>query len=347
VDGKIALEEHFALPGTLGDSEQYAIAGSWSGFQRKLLDLGDVRLAEMDRHGIALSILSLNSPAIQAIAATRAAVEMATRANDALAEAIARRPDRFAGFAALPMQDPDAAARELARCARELRFHGALVNGFSERGTDILYYDHPDYLPFWAEVERLGVPFYLHPRDPLLSREPIYEGHPWFQGSAWAFGAETAMHALRLMASGIFDRHPRLTMILGHLGEGLPYSVWRIDHRLSKSPRGIPARRTMAEYLRANVFLTTSGNFRTPTLVDAIAEMGDDRIMFSVDYPFEDTADAAAWFDRTEITAQQRRKIGRENAEALFDLKGRAARGEGSGLPQSSLSRTESSGADD
>lgn len=327
MDGKIALEEHFALPDTLGDSEQYAVAGSWSGFQRKLLDLGDSRLPDMDRHGIALSILSLNSPAIQAIADPGAAIETAQRANDALAGAVARRPDRFAGFAALPMQDPEAAARELGRGIRELGFKGALVNGFSERrhrlkpdAMDVLYLDDPIYAAFWAEVEALGAPFYLHPRDPLLSREPIYQGHPWFQGSAWAFGVETAMHALRLMASGLFDRHPRLTMILGHLGEGLPYNAWRLDHRLSKSPRGIPATRTMTDYLRANVYLTTSGNFRTPTLLDAIAEIGEDRIMFSVDYPFEDTADAAAWFDAAEISEAQRRKIGRENAATLFGL---------------------------
>ena len=272
----------------------------------------------MDRHGIALSILSLNSPAIQAIPDPRAAAETARRANDALADAIARRPDRFAGFAALPMQDPEAAALELTRSVRDLGFKGALVNGFSERGGAVLYYDDAIYLPFWSVAEQLGVPFYLHPRDPLPSREPIYEGHPWFRGSAWAFGAETAMHALRLMASGLFDRHPRLTMILGHLGEGLPYSVWRIDHRLGKSPRGIPAKRTMADYLRANFYLTTSGNFRTPTLVNAIAEVGADRILFSVDYPFEDAADAASWFDTAEISEEQRRRIGRENAARLF-----------------------------
>ena len=132
------------------------------------------------------------------------------------------------------------------------------------------------------------------------------------------------MHALRLMASGLFDTHPGLTMILGHLGEGLPSSVWRIDHRLSKSPRGIPARRTMSAYLRSNVYLTTSGNFRTPTLLNAIAEVGVERILFSVDYPFEDTADAAAWFDAAEISDDDRRKIGRENAAALFRLKPQA-----------------------
>ncbi len=322
MNGKIALEEHFALPDTLGDSQQYAVAGSWGDLQHKLLDLGERRLQDMDRHGIALSILSLNSPAIQAISDARAAVAVARRANDALAEAVARRPDRFAGFAALPMQDAAAAALELTRGVRDLGFTGALVNGFSERGTpgSVVYYDDPVYEPFWSVLEQLGVPFYLHPRDPLPAREPIYDGHPWFLGSPWAFGAETAMHALRLMASGLFDRHPRLTMILGHLGEGLPYSVWRIDHRLRKSPRGIPARRTIAEYLRSNVYLTTSGNFRTPTLLDAIAEVGSDRIMFSVDYPFEDTADAASWFDTAEISEDERRKIGRDNAAALFRL---------------------------
>src|SRR5262245_55363731 len=212
----IALEEHFALPETLGDSAQYAVDGDWGDFQQKLVDLGERRLGEMDRYGIALSILSLNSPAIQAIADPRAAIEIARRANDVLAEAVGRRPGRFAGFAALPMQDPEAATAELTRSVKDLGFKGALVNGFSERHSksvwlqpDVVYLDDPSYEPFWDVLQQLGVPFYLHPRDPLPSREPIYEGHPWFRGSAWAFGAETAMHALRLMASGLFDRHPQ------------------------------------------------------------------------------------------------------------------------------------------
>jgi 2,3-dihydroxybenzoate decarboxylase len=279
----------------------------------------------MDRYGIERSILSLNSPGIQAIADPRAAVEAARTANDTLAAAVARHPDRFSGFAALPMQDPDAAAVELTRCMTALGFKGAMVNGFSERSVrgavpEVVYLDAPEYAPFWTVAERLTAPFYLHPRDPLPSREPIYDGHPWFRGSAWAFGAETALHALRLMASGLFDRHPRLTLILGHLGEGLPYSVWRIDHRLGKSPRGIPAARTMTEYLRTNVYLTTSGNFRTPTLIDAMTEVGEDRILFSVDYPFEDTVDAASWLETAEIGGEQRRKIGRDNAIRLFGL---------------------------
>jgi 2,3-dihydroxybenzoate decarboxylase len=231
-------------------------------------------------------------------------------------------PDRFGGFAALPMQDPGDAAAELTRAIEQLGFKGALVNGYSQVGSPdrVVYYDDPAYHSFWATVERLNVPFYLHPRDPLPAREPIYDGHPWLLGPVWAFGVETATHALRLMASGLFDRHPRLTMILGHLGEGLPYSIWRCDHRLAKSRRGMPARRPLAEYLRSNVFLTTSGNFRTPTLQAAIAEIGIDRVMFSVDYPFEDTVDAARWFDTVPLSEADRRKIGRDNAIDLFRL---------------------------
>ena len=320
--GKIALEEHFALPETLADSTRYASGQSWSLLEQRLLDLSDHRVSQMDAHGIAYAILSLNSPAIQAIADRSRAIEIARRANDVLADAVARRPDRLGAFAALPLQDPDAAAEELTRAVRELGFKGALANGFSQVGSgeDVVYYDHPAYAAFWQRVEELDVPFYLHPREPLLSREPIYEGHPWLLGPVWAFAAETAVHALRLMCSGLFDRHPRLTLILGHLGEGLPYNAWRIDHRLRKVPQGLPARRTITEYLRSNVFLTTSGNFRTPTLVDAIAEVGADRVLFSVDYPFEETADAAEWFDGASISERERVRIGCENATRLFKL---------------------------
>ena len=321
---KIALEEHFALRETLGDSEQYAMSqsGAWDRLSGRLLDLRDERLREMDAHGIERGILSLNSPAIQAIPDPVVAAQTARIANDVLAAAIDDHPGRFSGFAALPMQDPNAAIDELTRCVRELAFKGALVNGFSEVGApgQVVYYDAPEYLPFWATVEKLGVPFYLHPRDPLPEREPIYEGHPWLMGPVWAFAVETALHALRLMASGLFDRHPKLTIILGHLGENIPYHVWRTDHRLAKSSRGMPAKRKMSEYLRSNFYLTTSGQFRTSSLMTAIAEMGVERILFSVDYPFENTVDATTWFDKADISEADRQKIGRDNAVALFKL---------------------------
>lgn len=322
MDGKIALEEHFAIRDTLGDSQHHAAGGNWSALEERLLGRVDDRLAEMDKHGIALSILSLNSPGIQAIHDVSRAIDVARRANDALAEIVAKHPDRFAGFAALPMQDPGAAADELTRAVKTLGFKGALVNSFSQVGTPgtVVYYDLPQFEPFWARVEQLGVPFYLHPRDPVPGREPIYDGHPWLVGSAWSFGADVAIHALRLMGSGLFDRHPRLTVILGHLGECLPFALWRTDHRISRLPRGIPAKRTMTEYMRAHFYLTTSGHFRTPSLLDAIAEMGPERILFSVDYPFEEPSEGAPWFDTVEISEADRRKIGSGNARALFKL---------------------------
>ena len=157
MQGKIGLEEHFAIPETIMDSAGFLAEASWEVLRRRLLDIHDERLREMDACGMELMILSLNAPAVQAIADTAKAVELARRANDFLAEQVVRRPDRFQAFAALPMQDAEAAATELGRCMRDLGFRGALVNGFSQvtRGSGVAYYDHADYLPFWAEAEAL------------------------------------------------------------------------------------------------------------------------------------------------------------------------------------------------
>ena len=273
-----------------------------------------------------MMLLSLNAPAVQAVADPARAAALAERANDHLAEEVAKRPDRFQGLAALPMQDPEAAARELTRCVKTLGFRGALVNGFSEiQGVDgPVYYDLPQYRSFWAAAEALDVPFYLHPRNPLPQDARIYAGHPWLLGPTWAFGQETAVHALRLMASGLFDAHPGLTIILGHMGEGLPYSMWRVDNRNAwmKQPPAYPAKKPLADYFHANFYLTTSGNFRTQTLVDAMLEIGADRILFSTDWPFENIDHAADWFDACSISEADRVKIGRTNALKLFKLDG-------------------------
>ena len=324
MQGKIALEEHFALPGTVQDSVGFAPADDWRELEARLLDIHDRRLAEMDAHGIEMMLLSLNAPAVQAIPDRSRALELSRRANDFLAEQVARRPDRFQGLAALPMQDPDAAARELDRSVGTLGFRGALVNGFSElAGTDhAIYYDRKEFWPFLSEVERLGVPFYLHPRNPLAKDAAIYEGHRWLLGPTWAFGQETAVHALRLMGSGLFDQHPQLRIILGHMGEGLPYSMWRVDNhnKWMRTQNAYPARRKIADYFRENFYITTSGNFRTQTLIDAMLEIGADRILFSADWPFENIDHAADWFDNATISEGDRIKIGRDNARALFGL---------------------------
>lgn len=325
MNGKIALEEHFAIPETVMDSAGFVPDNYWIELKARLLDIQDTRLKLMDEHGIDQMILSLNAPAVQAIPNHAKAIEIAKKANDYLAEECAKNPDRFKAFAALPMQDPEAAAQELERCVKELGFVGALVNGFSQSETtdEPLYYDLPQYRSFWEKVEELDVPFYLHPRNPLPQDSRIYQGHPWLMGPTWAFAHETAVHALRLMGSGLFDEYPKLKIILGHMGEGLPYMMWRIDNRnawVEVAPN-YPAKKKICEYFNENFYVTTSGNFRTQTLIDAMLEIGSDKILFSTDWPFENIDHASNWFDQASISENDRQKIGYLNAKKLFNLK--------------------------
>nr|QMS48110.1 2-amino-3-carboxymuconate-6-semialdehyde decarboxylase [uncultured bacterium] len=320
MDGKIGLEEHFALEETLGDSQGFVAEATWRELRANLLDIQQQRLRLMDEHGIATMILSLNAPAVQAVTIPKDAADMARRANDVLAEQVVRRPDRFRAFAALPMQDAEVAARELERCVKELGFKGALVNGYSQLNSadNAVYYDVKAYWDFWGVVEALDVPFYLHPREP--SQRKAYEGHPWLIGPAYGFGAETGLHALRLMGSGLFDRYPKLKIILGHLGEALPFTLFRIDERIGWSPMGYPAKKKVSQYFSENFYITTAGNFRDQSLINSILEIGADRILFSTDYPFEQVGQAARWFDSAPIGERDRLKIGRDNAKKLFGL---------------------------
>ena len=310
---------------TLGDSQQFMPGDFWTELKGRLLDKPEQRLRRMDKAGIELSLYSLNAPAIQALQDPGQALEIARRANDALAAEVARHPGRLAGLAALPMQDPEAAIAELTRCVKELGFVGALVNGFSQAGAPdtALYYDLPQYRPFWRACEQLGVPFYLHPRNPLPNDIRAYDGHNWLLGPNWAFHAETAVHALRLIGSGLFDECPNLQIVLGHLGEGIPVYIWRIDGRNGwmKERHRYAAKHGVGHYFRKHFHLTTSGNFSTPALLNAVSEMGADRVMFSVDWPFESVEEGCVWFDRAEIGAIERAKIGRDNAIKLFKLK--------------------------
>ena len=324
MDGKIGLEEHFSFEDTIEDSNGFLDPSVWPELKSRLLDFSDKRLRFMDKYGMEVMILSLNAPAVQGIPNVKKAIEIAKKSNDLLAEQVAKRPNRFRALAALPMQDPEMAAKELKRCVEELNFCGVLVNGFSqiEKLDSAIYLDLKKYWPFWGVVEELDVPFYLHPRNPLPSMAQIYEGHPWLLGPTWAFGQETAVHALRLMGSGLFDEYPKIKIILGHLGEGLPYNMWRVDHRNSwvKAKPQYPAKKKIVDYFNSNFYVTTSGNFRTQTLIDAILEIGSDRILFSSDYPFEGIEEAALWFDNTSISERDRVKIGRTNSNELFKL---------------------------
>lgn len=321
---KIALEEHFGAtdPNIVEQSAAHFESRAWPAHREMLLDLHDARLRLMDECGIEKMVLSLLSPGIQLLHDRGQAVDWARRLNDYAAKQVSERPDRFASFAALPMQDPDQAVLELRRAINDLGLVGALINGFSQvdDASTVVYLDDARYADFWATVDELAVPVYLHPRDPLEAWSPQYDGHPWLRGSAWAFSVETGTHALRLMGSGLFDRHPGISVILGHLGELLPFNIWRTDHRIAIAPRGITVEHTFSYYLRHNFFLTTSGNFRTPALLNTILEVGADRLLFSADYPFEDMREAASWFDGLELNDEDHAKIAHLNARALLRL---------------------------
>jgi 2,3-dihydroxybenzoate decarboxylase len=324
LEGKIALEEHFSVDETIDGSLGVFPESLWPEIKSRLTDAEGQRLRLMDQHGIQTMILSLNAPAIQGIPNPSDALDLSQKTNDFLAEQVAKHPSRFRGFAALPMQDPDLASKELERCIEELNFSGCLVNGFSQvtELDSAVYYDLPQYRSFWSTVEKLQTPFYLHPRNPIPSMAQIYDGHPWLLGPTWAFGQETAVHALRLICSGLFDEFPALTIILGHMGEGIPANLWRIDNRVkwANQPPRYPAKKKVSDYFLNNFYITTSGVFRTQSLINAILEIGADKILFSVDWPFENIDHGSEWFDNAGISEPDRIKIGKTNAEMLFSI---------------------------
>ncbi|MSQ88311.1 MAG: amidohydrolase [Betaproteobacteria bacterium] len=321
---KIAFEEHFAIEETLEQARSFAgDSGVWDDFTREIIDLGNERLDHMDKAGIELAILSLNAPGVQKILDANEAMNVAKKANERMAEAVARHPGRYAALAALPMHNPDAAARELTRCVKDLGFKGCMVNGFQQVGDaeNVKYYDLPEYRSFWATVSELDVPFYLHPRMQIPSRAPIYDGHPWLMSSPWGFAVETSIHSLRLCGSGLFDDYPKLRICIGHLGENIPFGLWRIDARMQFSRRAYRGKRPLGDYFREHFHITTSGNFNDPAFRCTLETIDNDKIYFSADYPFERMADAADWYDATNvITEEQRIKIGRSNAIKLFKL---------------------------
>jgi predicted TIM-barrel fold metal-dependent hydrolase len=323
--GKIALEEHIGSPDFPATASHDVTDNNYFANVRHRLRDYKLRLEDMDATGIETAILSLTQPGIEGIPEKKKAIDTAKRMNDHIKEFfVANNPGRLLGFAAVPLQDPKAAAAELERAVKQLGFKGALVNGYSNIGDE----DHAQYLDeapvweFWERVEALDVPVYLHSRIPLRNQHRIYQGYEGLLGSAWGFGFETATHALRLILSGIFDRFPKLTVILGHLGEALPFTLPRVEHRLRHQRPGTHGKhkRSPMDYLRENFYLTISGTFRTQGLIDTLLEVGSDRILFSVDYPYESMRELAPWFDTCPISENDRLKIGRTNAQKLFKL---------------------------
>ncbi len=313
---KIALEEHFLCPGfedywkgTVGDVDP-TILGQVAG---RLSEFGERRLKSMDDAGIARAALSIAGPGVQAEADAMIATRRARDANDFLAREIQRRPDRYSGFGHLPMQDPKAAADELERCMRELKFAGAMINGHT-RGQ---YLDHPSLAPFWERAAALGAPIYLHPTDPVAP-SPALEGHKGLRRATWEWTFETGSHALRLVFGGVFDRYPKARVILGHMGETLPYLLWRFDSRAKLY--GIKLSKPPSEFIRSNILITTSGMCSAEPLNCAIAALGHERIMFAADYPFEDAAEAGHWLDGETLDDKVRADIAANNAIRLLGL---------------------------
>jgi gamma-resorcylate decarboxylase len=329
VEGKIALEEHFSteLNNRLWDAKGEETRNGVTytrDIERRLLDV-NACLTEMDRSGIEMCILSLTSPGVQGVADLGQALALARDANDYASSVVNAHPDRIAAFAAVPLQNPAAAADELERAVKELGLKGALINGYSNLGPNehVQYLDEEPVREFWHRVAALGVPVYLHPREPLPSQRRVLQDYPELVGSAWGFAYETSSHAVRLMLSGLFDEYHDIQIILGHLGEGLPFMLSRLQHRIDEQrdgEKGAKCKHRPGHYFSNNFLITTSGHFHTKPLLEAIEQIGVDRVLFSVDYPYEQMDLAARWIDDILLDNATKLKIGRTNAERLFSL---------------------------
>jgi len=328
----VALEEHFTVPEIVSRIDQETIRSRgfpgpdfvWAQTikRNELADLGDTRIADMDGSGITVQVLSVAGPGADLVPGA-AGVTMARDYNNALAEACARHPDRYRGFAHLPLLAPDAAADELERTVKELGFHGVLVNG----PTDGLFLDDPVFDPILARAAALDLPIYIHPGIPAEAvRNAYFDGLPGnfsftMALSAWGWHAETAIHTLRLVLSGALDRHPGLKIVIGHMGEALPFMLDRIEETTAASAKSL-LRRSVKQTILDQVWITTSGFFTMAPFMAALMTFGADRIMFSVDYPFASNARARAFLDSLPVSAADREKIAHGNADRLMRLPG-------------------------
>jgi len=322
---KIALEEAISTPSTkdyLAITLKVAPSKEAAASLTKAFEDSDQRIDAMDQAGIDLFVLSQTSPGVQAEKDASVAVERAHGANDYLHTLVKQHPDRYRAFAHLAMQDVRAASDELKRCVEELGFPGALING----NTNGIYLDDACYEPFWERVVELDVPIYIHPADPHI--QPwVLKDFTVLQGTVCGWTTEMCSHILRLLFSGLFDRFPDLTIIMGHMGESLPFDLWRIDSRYAASPDPDrpPLKKKPSEYFRSNLIITTTGVCQDSSLQCAITEMGDDRVLFSVDYPYENATQAAGWIENTPVLTDQaqRQKVCYQNAERVLRLNSR------------------------
>ncbi len=329
----IATEEAFAPPEYIdafldltksvdtATSRYLAIYYKQAEAVRQLTDL-DYRIAEMDAHGVDLHLIGITGPGVQAFDATRG-TELATIANDTLAAAIARHPTRFAGLAAVAPQDPAAAAREIDRALGGLGLNGVIINSH----THGEYLDDPKFWPIFEAAVAHDAAVYLHPTFPSDAMIEPYAKYG-MMGALWGFGADTSLHAVRMILGGVFDAFPTLKVVLGHLGEAIPFWLGRLDNRHANivrrgglGPLGMKQlAKSPSAYFRDNFWITTSGMMTNPPLQFCLDLCGDDRVMFAVDYPYEQTAEAVAFIRAAPLPAATMRKVAHANAEALFRI---------------------------
>ncbi|MCH9011189.1 MAG: amidohydrolase [Chloroflexi bacterium] len=315
----IALEEHYwdrEIAATFAPEEFNARAPS---LIDRLYDYSELRIAEMDEGGIDFQVLSQGAPAVQRLDGPTS-VRLAHDANDRLREIVRSHPSRFAAFACLPTPDPAAAADELERCVTKLDFKGAMVHGL----TNGVFLDDKRFWPIFERAQALDVPLYLHPATPHPAVSEVYykdylDDFPSLLTAAWGFTVETATQGIRLVLSRVFETYPDLKFILGHLGESIPFSMWRLDMALSRT--GNKDRSfSFRDAFTSHFWITTSGNFSNPALLCCVMEMGVDRILFSVDYPFVDNKSGTDWIPTIPLSAEDKTKILSGNAERLLRL---------------------------
>lgn len=324
---RIATEEGFLSPAVLAQNAKTHIPGvplitsegPSSLVARTLLDLDGGRLSAMDADGIDMQLLLLSSPGVQVFERSTA-VALAADANDYAAAACKRHPTRFAALAAIAPQDPAAAARELERATRTLGLKGGIINSH----TFDHYLDEQSFWPIFEAAEALDVPIYIHPREPATGMREIMSG-PVAGGPAWAYGVEVGTHILKLISAGVFDRFPKLRIVVGHMGEALPFWLPRIDNRYVAMRAGMfggakPMQRMPSDYIRENLWVTTSGMNYWPQLRMTLDVLGRDRVLYATDYPFEKQGEAVGFVEAMPLGAADKKALFEDNAVKLFGL---------------------------
>jgi predicted TIM-barrel fold metal-dependent hydrolase len=325
----IAIEEAFLHPKmwelySKSDQEKFAPV------KDALSDVGEARIRRMDAAGIDMQVLSHVQPGVQTIKDPDLAIKLSKEVNDWLGEVVRTHPDRFAGFAMLPTQSPKDAADELDRTVKELGFKGALINGH----TNGKYLDDETFSVLFERAEALDVPIYIHPTDPPETISNLYYHNDTALITGWGWSIETGTHLLRMMTAGVFDRYPRLKIIVGHMGELLPYCMTRLNVALTmgeellavqeKKATGVRPLQKMEKnvisYMRNNVFVTTSGVFDQPVFECALAVLGLDNLLFSVDDPFQDNFEGIEFLNATRLSLLEKEQFAHGNAERLLKL---------------------------